>query len=83
MHIDPTTHEHPTSATVYIYEADYDVGSSAISWRAVVRSAEGPEQPLHGSVPLTSPAVATLAEQAVRDAIVKRIDAFDDAMRGA
>lgn len=79
MHIDTTSHEHGSSAKVYSYEADYDVQQDSISWQAVVRQAGSEEKrAIEGAVPLTSPAVATLAEQVVRDAIVKRIDTLDD-----
>jgi hypothetical protein len=71
MHIDTTSHEHGSSAKVYSYEADYDVQQDSISWQAVVRQA-GSED---------TRAIATLAEQVVRDAIVKRIDTLDDQQR--
>jgi hypothetical protein len=74
MHIEPTTHEHSRTAKVYTYEADYDVGHDAIDWRARAREGEGQPQALHGTIPLTSPAMGALAEKAVRDAIVNGID---------
>ena len=78
MHITPSTHEHGASGKVYTYEAEFDIGADGITWDAVV--SEGGAQPrtFAGSIPFTSPAIKTMAEQAVRDAIVKRIDAFDD-----
>jgi hypothetical protein len=82
MHIDTTSHEHGSSAKVYSYEADYDVQQDSISWQAVVRQAGSEDtRAIEGAIPLTSPAVATLAEQVVRDAIVKRIDTLDDQQR--
>jgi len=74
MHIEPTTHEHATSAKVYSYEAEFDVGADAITWKASVSEGGAQFDPISGSIPLTSPALASLAEQVVRDEIVKRID---------
>ena len=74
MHIDPTTHEHATSAKVYSYEAEFDVGPDAVSWTASVSEGGSQFDPISGSIPLTSPALPTLAEEMVRDEIVKRID---------
>ena len=74
MHIDPTTHEHATSAKVYSYEAEFDVGADAITWKASISEGGAQFDPISGSIPLTSPALPTLAEQVVRDEIVKRID---------
>jgi hypothetical protein len=78
MHIDPTTHEQGSSGKVYSYEADFDVRDSAIVWNASVSESGAPQCSLSGTVPLTSPGIAALAEKVVRDAIVKRIDNFDD-----
>ena len=78
MHIDPTTHEHGPSGKVYCYEGDYDVGDDAISWNAAISQSGVPQRRFAGTIPLTSPALATLAEQVVRDAIVQRIDILDD-----
>lgn len=78
MHLDPTTHEHGSSGKVYTYEGDYDLGDGAITWQAVVTHAELPARELSGSIPMTSPGLATVGEQAVRDAIVQQIDRFDD-----
>lgn len=78
MHIDPTTHEHGPSGRVYSYEGDFDVGDDAIIWDAVVSRSGTPQRTFAGSIPLTSPAMGALAESIVRDAIVKRIDSFDD-----
>ena len=82
MHIDATTHEHGKSAKVYNYEGDFDVGDDAITWKASVSQGGVDLGTFTGSIPLTSPAVAALAEEGVRDEIVRRIDAFDD-NRGA
>lgn len=78
MHIDPTTHEHGTSGKVYSYEGDFDVGDDAIRWNVAISQAGEQHCQFAGTIPLTSPAIATLAEQVVRDAIVKRIDTFED-----
>jgi len=78
MHIDATTHEHGKSAKVYNYEADFDIGDDAITWRAIVSQGGMEFGTFTGSIPLTSPAVAALAEQGVRDEIMRRIDTFDD-----
>ena len=78
MRIEPTTHEHGHSGKIYTYEGDYDVGDDAITWQAVVSHAEQPARALAGSIPMTSPGLATVGEQAVRDAIVKKIDGFDE-----
>jgi hypothetical protein len=75
MHIEPTTHEHGRSAKVYTYEADFDVGDDAITWQARVCHAEEPPRVLSGAIPITSPAMAALADKAVHDAIVHGIDA--------
>lgn len=78
MHIAPTTHEHASSGKVYQYEGDYEVFESDIHWEAEVRHEEVGTRRFSGTIPVTSPAVATVAEPVVRDAIVKRIDAFED-----
>jgi hypothetical protein len=78
MHIDSTTHEHGPSGKVYTYEGDFDIGGDAITWSAAISPSGASGRTIVGTIPLTSPALATLAEQVVRDAIVKRIDAFDD-----
>lgn len=78
MHIDPTTHEQGSSAKVFVYEGDYEVGDDHIRWQADVVCGEEAPRHLSGRIPLSSPAVATLAEQAVRDAIVNRIDRIRD-----
>ena len=81
MHIDANTHE-GKSAKVYNYEGDFDIGDDAITWTAVVSQGGVELGTFTGSIPLTSPAVAALAEQGVRDEIVRRIDTLDDG-RGA
>lgn len=78
MHIDPTSHEHGTSGKVYSYEGDFDVGGDAIAWNAVISLHGTPQRTFAGTIALTSPAIAALAEGVVRDVIVKRIDSFDD-----
>jgi hypothetical protein len=83
MHIDPTTHEHGASGTVYSYEGNFEVGDDAIAWDASVRQSGVPRCNFTGTVPLTSPALAAMAEKVVRDAIVKCIDSFDDSQGSA
>jgi hypothetical protein len=78
MHIDATTHEHGKSSKVYTYEGDFDVGNDAITWKAAVSQGGVQVATFTGSIALTSPAVAALAEQGVRDEIVRRIDTFHD-----
>ena len=78
MHIQATNHEHGATAKVYTYEGDYDVGPDAISWTAAISQGGSEALAFQGTIAMTSPAVASLAEMAVRDAIVQRIDAFDD-----
>ena len=78
MHIASTTHEHASTAKVYTYEGDYEVRGSEIQWQAEIRHAEVGTQRIGGTIPMTSPALAPVAEPAVRDAIVKRIDTFED-----
>jgi hypothetical protein len=75
MHIEPTTHEHGPTARVYTYEADFDVGDDAITWQARIAHSQEPPRLLTGSIPITTPAMAALADKAVRDAIVHGIDA--------
>jgi len=76
MRIEETTHEHAKSAQVFTYDADYDVDTRAITWSARVRRGTDAEWRLDGSIPLTSPGIATVAEEAVRDAVVAQIDAL-------
>jgi hypothetical protein len=77
MHISETTHEHARNAKVYSYEADFECDPSSIRWTAEVRKGDEAARELSGSIPFSSPAKG-LAEQAVRDAIVKEIDALDE-----
>jgi len=79
MHLDETTHEHAVSAQVFTYEAEYVVEADQISWTATARTGSEITVDLAGSIPLTSPGVAAVAEQAVRDAIVAQIDVFKQA----
>jgi hypothetical protein len=74
MHIEPTTHEHGLTAEVYTYEGDFDVGDDAITWSARVSPGRGPLRVITGTIPVTSPAMAALADKVVHDAIVKAID---------
>jgi hypothetical protein len=81
MHIDSTSHEHGSSAKVYTYEADYEVQPDTIRWQAEIRHADDDARRIDGAIDVTSPALPTLAEQVVRDAIVKRIDSLDDQLQ--
>jgi hypothetical protein len=75
MHIESTTHEHGLSGKVFTYEGDFDVGGDAITWNARVTHAQDAPRVITGTIPITSPAVGAIADMAVRDAIVQRIDA--------
>ena len=75
MHIEATTHEHGLTGTVYSYEGDFDVSDGAITWSAKVCHGQEPPRVITGTIPVTSPAVAALADKVVHDAIVKTIDA--------
>jgi hypothetical protein len=78
MHIGPATHEHAASAKVYTYEGDFDVRDSDIAWQAEVTHDEEAPRQVSGTVPLASDAAATFATEAVRDAILRRIDSLSD-----
>ena len=78
MHIQATNHEHGATAKVYTYKGDYDVSDDAINWTAAISQGGSKALAFQGTIAMTSPAVAALAELAVRDAIVQQIDAFDD-----
>jgi len=78
MRIKSTSHEHGPSGHVYDYEGDFSVIDDQITWQAEVGRAGDQARSFAGTIKLTSPTIATLAEQVVRDAIVKRIDAFAD-----
>lgn len=77
MRLDERSHEHAGSGQVYTYHGEYSVGVDEITWHARVSHGTDFRQELRGSVPLTSPGVAVLAEQAVHDAIIKQIDALE------
>jgi hypothetical protein len=74
MHIERTTHEQGISAKVYTYEGDFDVSDDTITWRAQVCHAGERPRDISGTIPITSPAMPTLAEKVVRDAIIRGID---------
>jgi hypothetical protein len=73
--IDETTHERGATGRIYSYRAEYSIGNSSIDWSADVLNGVDVAFRLRGSIPVTSPAIAAIAEQAVRDAVVARIDA--------
>jgi len=72
------SHQHATSGKLYTYEAEYDVAGSDIRWRATVQQAEEVRLRPQGTIATNTPAAGTIAEQAVRDAVVKEIDGADD-----
>lgn len=76
MRIAETRHEHAKTAQVYTYNADYDVDTHAITWSATVTQGADGKWRLDGSIPLSSPGIASVAEEAVRDAVVAQIDAI-------
>ena len=78
MHIEPTSHEQGSSARACVYEGDYDVRDDAITWRAQVVCGAQAAFDIDGRIPLSSPGVAAVAEQVVRDAIVARIDTLGE-----
>jgi hypothetical protein len=73
-----STHEQSSSGKVHSYRVDYTVGEDAIMWMAEVE-VDRTSRTFAGSVPLTSAGVVAVAEQAVRDAVVRAIDGIDDA----
>jgi hypothetical protein len=80
MRLDERTHEHAVSGQVYSYDGNYEVGPNEIRWTVDVRLGnETKSIPLQGSIPVTSPGLNAVAEQAVHDAVVKRIDAIETA----
>ncbi len=83
QHIQSTTHEHGSSAKVYTYEGDFDVGDDAITWQAEVLCGSDAPRALSGRIPMSSRGLVAVAAEAVRDAIVKRIDHLDDAARAS
>ncbi|HEV7913839.1 MAG TPA: hypothetical protein VGP22_08735 [Albitalea sp.] len=74
MHLEETTHEHAGSAQVYTYEGEYVVEADQIRWTAEARRGDEARVELSGAIPLSSPGVAAVAEQVVRDAVVAQID---------
>jgi hypothetical protein len=79
MQITETRHEHAKTAQVYTYQANYDVDTQAITWSATVKQGADGEWRLDGTIPLSSPGIASVAEEAVRDAVVAQIDALQTA----
>ncbi|HEY4066990.1 MAG TPA: hypothetical protein VGM74_08865 [Burkholderiaceae bacterium] len=78
MHIPATTHEHGSNAKVYTYEGDFDLQADEIAWKATISEGTSAPRQLSGRVPLSSPAMVPLAEEAVRDDIIKQIDNLSD-----
>ncbi|HEY0855536.1 MAG TPA: hypothetical protein VGE16_00670 [Albitalea sp.] len=77
MRLDERSHEHAGSGQVFTYDGEYSVGPNEIAWRATVNRGADFQRELTGSVPVTSPGVALIAEEAVHDAIVKQIDLLE------
>lgn len=77
MQIAETTHEHGINAKVYAYSGDYQLNDYGVDWQALVKQGDGPAQRLSGSIPISSAATALIAEQVVRDAIVRAIDTIE------
>jgi hypothetical protein len=77
MHLPEATHEHGSNARVYAYDADYEHDGQTVNWNATVRVGEAAPRRLSGSIPMTAASAEVVAEQAVRDAVVRRIDELD------
>ncbi|HUG21316.1 hypothetical protein [Piscinibacter sp.] len=77
MQLGERSHEHAASAKVYTYRGEYEIGAHEITWKATVNRGTEVERELSGTVPVSSPGVAAVAEQVVNDAIVKRIDSIE------
>ena len=73
------SHQHATSGKLYTYRADFDVASGDIRWRATVKQGGAVRLSPNGTIVTNTPAAGTIAEQAVRDAVVAAIDACEDA----
>jgi hypothetical protein len=72
------SHQHAKSGKLYTYRADYDVDGSDIRWQATVQQGDDVCLRPDGTIATNTPAAGTIAEQAVRDAVIAAIDAFDD-----
>ena len=72
------SHQHATSGKLYMYRAGYDVANGVIDWRATVQQADEVRLRPTGTIAVNTPAAGTIAEQAVRDAVLAAIDAFED-----
>ena len=72
------SHQHATSGKLYTYNAAYDVSQGDIRWRATVLRSDDVRFERTGSIAANTPAAETIAEQAVRDAVVSAIDALED-----
>jgi hypothetical protein len=72
------SHQHAKSGKLYTYSADFDVAGSDIRWRATVQQSDEVRLRPGGTIATNTPAAGTIAEQAVRDAVIAAIDAFDD-----
>lgn len=72
------SHQHATSGKLYTYQAEFEVNGSDIRWRATVQQADEVRLRPQGTIATNTPAAGTIAEQAVRDAVVKEIDVAED-----
>lgn len=68
------THEHAATGKVFAYQFRYTVHDDRIDWSADLLDGTEVKSQLQGSIPVSSPGIAAVAEQAVRDAVVAQID---------
>ena len=71
-------HQHAKSGKLYTYNASYDVSRGDIRWRATMLRSDDVRFERAGNITANTPAAETIAEQAVRDAVVSAIDALED-----
>jgi len=62
MHIDETTHESGITGKVYRYEADYSIEGTTLNWTGEVRQGDVFSQAVGGSISITFPGAAALAD---------------------
>lgn len=68
------THEHGISAKVYTYHADFEVDGHSVVWRAQVTHVDEPVRHFQGKVPVSPSVSALLAQEVVRDEVIRAID---------
>jgi hypothetical protein len=77
------THQHAKSGKVYTYRAEYSTDDDGnIRWSAEVTKDGQVRLKPEGVLATQTPAAETIAAAAVTDAVVKAIDAIDDAAMG-